>query len=106
MTLNAVVSYKGFQLNVKPGKELLIPFSSEKEVGQEIEVKEALFVQKGEEFLIGSPTLPIQVTFQVTELVKDKKVIVFKHSRKHKHHRKMGHRQKYLKVLVSKVELP
>jgi large subunit ribosomal protein L21 len=100
----AIIAYKGLQFNIQDGQSILVPYSKELAEGDEITLREVLFLETKDGAKVGRPTLPANVTLKVEESVRDPKVIVFKHSRKHKHHRVRGHRQKHLKVRVVSIQ--
>jgi len=69
------------------------------EAGKKLKFKEILMVGEGADVQVGDPMVSgAEVTAEVLEQARDKKVIIFKKKRRHNYRRKKGHRQ-HLTVL-------
>jgi large subunit ribosomal protein L21 len=106
----AVIEQGGKQYKVTEGDRLDIELTDVKPDATEIELNKVLFIGDGEKVRIGKPYIDgakVLAKFAATAeqgLVKGKKLYVT-YSRKRKDsQRKIGHRQKYLRVTVSKIE--
>ena len=101
----AVFKTGGKQYRVKLGDTLdveLLPL----EVDSVAEFDDVLAVSDGGEVTFGSPYVPgVRVLAQVQSHYQDKKIIVFKYKRKTRYRRKMGHRQKYTRLLIQDIQL-
>mgnify|MGYP001049650841 CR=1 FL=1 len=100
----AIIKTGGKQYLVSPGLKIKIE-KLDKKVGEEVEFKDVLLVEKDGKVEIGKPFLKDRkVLGKVIEQKKDKKVIVFKYKRKTRYKVKKGHRQPYTKVEILKIE--
>ena len=101
----AVFKTGGKQYRVKPGDTLdveLLPLA----IDSVAEFGDVLAVSDGGEVTIGSPYVPgARVLAQVQSHYQDKKIIVFKYKRKIRYRRKMGHRQRYTRLLIQDIQL-
>ncbi len=101
----AVFKTGGKQYRVKPGDTLdveLLPLA----VDSVAEFGDVLAVSDGGEVTFGSPYVPgVRILAQVQSHYQDKKIIVFKYKRKTRYRRKMGHRQKYTRLLIQDIQL-
>lgn len=100
----AVIRTGGKQYKVKEGDvldvELLEPNDDKKAVFDEV-----LLVSNEEKVNVGKPTISgAKVEAEILGEVKGKKVIAFKFRRRKGYHRTVGHRQRYLKVKVNKID--
>ncbi|TNE59924.1 MAG: 50S ribosomal protein L21 [Alphaproteobacteria bacterium] len=69
------------------------------EAGKKVKIKEVLMVGEGADVQVGDPMVKgAEVTAEVLEQARDKKVIIFKKKRRQNYRRKKGHRQ-HLTVL-------
>jgi large subunit ribosomal protein L21 len=106
----AVIEQGSKQYKVAEGDCLNIDLTDISPDAQTIELDKVLFVSDGENVKIGTPYLEgakVIASFKTTAqdaVVKDKKLYPT-HLRKRKNsRRRMGHRQKYLQVVIDKIE--
>jgi len=75
------------------------------EVGTDIEIEDVLLVSDDDNVTVGTPTVGgAKVKAQVLEHIKGPKIIVFKYKAKERYRRKQGHRQKYTRLQINKIE--
>ena len=72
------------------------------EVGDTVDLK-ALMLVDGDKVVVGEAAGAVSVKAEVVAQDKDKKIIVFKYKAKKNEKKKMGHRQPYTKVEITKV---
>ncbi len=106
----AVIEQGGKQYKVTDGDSLNIEMTDISPGAKTIELDKVLFVSDGEKVKIGTPYLKgakVIASFKPTaeeSLVKGKKLYPM-HFRKRKNsRRRIGHRQKYLQVIIDKIE--
>ncbi len=101
----AVIKTGGKQYLVEGGDVLLI----EKKTGdlnQKIIFDQILLLAKNEEVEIGTPFISKgKVEGIILEQIKGPKIKVIKFKRKTRYHRKVGHRQMYTKIKITKIFL-
>lgn len=75
--------------------------------GKEVSFDRILLVASDKEVKIGKPTVEnVKITAQVLDAgAKGDKIIVFKWKRRKMYRRKRGHRQKFLKIKITKIAL-
>ncbi len=99
--MEAIVSIKGFQYKVAPGRKVVIPRLKEEE-GSTVKFSDVLMLvdDKGNvEF--GKPTLEgVEVEARVVKHFKDKKILVFKKKRRKRYKVLHGHRQPYTLIQI------
>ncbi len=102
----AVIETGGKQYKVAPGETLeveLLPVTP----GEQVHLDRVLMVADGDSVRIGTPTVPgAAVIGTVVGMVKGKKIIVFRYKSKVRYRRKTGHRQRYTRVKIDRIELP
>jgi large subunit ribosomal protein L21 len=99
----AVIRTGGKQYRVQEGDVLDVELFDAEE-GKPATFNEVLLVAEGENVQLGRPTLAgAAVSADVIGEVKGDKVIAFKFKRRKGYHRTVGHRQRYLRVKVSKI---
>ena len=99
----AVVKTGGKQYKVSEGDVIQVD-KLEGEVGAAITLDQVLMVGEDEDVQVGSPMLDgNQVTAEITEQLKDKKIIVFKKKRRKNYRRKNGHRQLVTRLKITKI---
>lgn len=100
----AIIADGGRQYKVEEGQMLEIDFR-EVEAGSEITFDTVLAVGDGEDnFKLGQPTVSgATVTAKVVGDTKGDKIYVQKFRRRKNSKRRTGHRQKYVKVQISKI---
>ena len=106
----AVIEQGGKQYKVAQGDCLDIELTDVSPDARTIELDKVLFVSDGEKVKIGTPYLEnakVVASFKTTaeeSVVKGKKLYPM-HFRRRKHSkRRIGHRQKYLQVVIDKIE--
>ena len=104
LEMYAIIADGGRQYKVEEGQTLEIDFR-EAESGSEITFEQVLAVGDGEEtFKLGQPTLSgATVTAKVIGESKGEKIYVQKFRRRKNSKRRTGHRQKYIRVQISKI---
>ena len=106
----AVIEQGGKQYKVTEGDCLNIELTDVSPDAKTIELNKVLFVSDGEKVKIGTPYLEgakVVASFKTTSeesIVKGKKLYPT-HLRRRKHSKKrIGHRQKYLQIVIDKIE--
>ncbi len=99
----AVVKTGGKQYKVSEGDVIQVEKLAG-EVGTAITLDQVLMVGEDDDVQVGSPLLDgNQVTAEITEQLKDKKIIVFKKKRRKNYRRKNGHRQLVTRLKITKI---
>lgn len=99
----AVIKTGGQQLRVKEGETLTIAKLPGK-AKEKLVFKEVLLVVDGDKIHLGKPLVKgAQVTAELIEQKKDKKIIVIKFKAKSRYRRKQGHRQQITKIKINKI---
>ena len=100
----AVIKTGGKQYLVEPGKKIKIEKIEVKE-GEEIVFSEVLLLEKSKKLEIGAPFIKdAKVIGKVLKQGKGEKIIIFKYKPKKRYQRKMGHRQPFTEVEITKIE--
>ncbi len=75
--------------------------------GREVTFDRVLLVAAEKEIKVGKPTVEnVKITAEVIDKeAKGDKLVVFKWKRRKQYRRKRGHRQKYLKIKIAKIEV-
>ena len=103
MRMFAVVKTGGKQYKVSEGDVIQVE-KLEGEVGAAVTLDQVLMVGENEDVQVGTPMLDgNQVTAEITEQLKDKKIIVFKKKRRKNYRRKNGHRQLVTRLKITKI---
>lgn len=102
----AVVKTGGKQYRVAQGDTLEVE-KLKGEVGDQIKLNEVLMIGgEGDEVKIGTPTLAeAEVTVEIVEQKRGKKIIVFKKKKRKKYSRKQGHRQMLTKLKIVEIQI-
>lgn len=101
----AIIQITGKQFKVSEGNTITTDRITDKEVGDKIVVTDVLLVANDKTSTVGTPTVSgAEVTLEVVEHVKGKKIDVTKYKSKSRYRKTQGHRQyqSYLKVLKIK----
>lgn len=99
----AIIADSGKQFKVEEGLELEVDLK-EVEEGDEIVFDRVLALSSEEGFKLGQPTIDgASVTATVVGMTKGKKLTIQKFRRRKDERRRTGHRQKYTKVVISKI---
>lgn len=100
----AVIRSGNKQYKVQAGDVIDVELFDVKEGNKEATFSDVLLVADGDAVKIGKPTLAgASVTGEILGEVKADKVIAFKFRRRHGYHRTVGHRQRHLRIKVSKI---
>ena len=98
----AIIEDSGRQFKVAEGERIEVDLRNAK-VGDTIEFSRVLFLG-GEAPKIGAPCIKNAcVRGEVEAEVKDKKLISYKYRRRESYHRKVGHRQRHLRVRITAI---
>ena len=105
MSIYAIVETGGKQYKLKEGESVLVErleFKKDKDIALE----KVLLACDGKTITVGRPYIKgAKVTCEVIGEVKDEKKITFKYKKRKSSKRKIGHRQKLLKLLVKKISM-
>ncbi|WP_139414153.1 50S ribosomal protein L21 [Chlamydia abortus] len=98
----AVIQTGGKQYQVSEGDIIDVELLDDVSEGQEIVFDQVLFTFDGSKVSLGTPTVKNAVVKgELLSRVRGEKVIAYKYKRRKNYHRKIGHRQNYLRVKVS-----
>ena len=101
----AVIEDKGRQFKVAEGERIDVDLRDAKP-GDVIEFDQVLFWSGDAETRVGAPYLEnATVRGEVEDEIKAKKVVSFKFRRRKSTHRKIGHRQRYLRVRITEISV-
>ena len=101
----AIIEDRGGQYNVREGDTVEIQRQDIPEETDKIVFDRVLMVGEGENARIGQPYLEdARVTASVKGEVKGDKITVIKMKRRKGYRRKQGHRQRYLRVQIDRIE--
>ena len=101
----AVIEDSGRQFKVVEGERINVDLREAKP-GDPIEFGKVLFCG-GETVRVGAPYIEnAKVQGTVEAEIKAKKLISYKYTRREPYHRKVGHRQRYLRVLITQIAVP
>lgn len=107
----AVVEQGGKQYRVAEGDRLNIELTEVAPDAKAIELEKVLFVSDGETHKVGKPYVEgakVVASFGGTaaeSVVKGEKLYVTHFRRRKNSRRRIGHRQKYLQVMIDKIEV-
>jgi large subunit ribosomal protein L21 len=100
----AIVNVFGRQFKVQEGQNIKASFC-ENEIGESLVFPEVLLVSDGGSTRIGAPLLSgVKVTAKVAGHGRDPKILIFKHLRKNKHKKKVGHKQPFSTLTIERIE--
>jgi large subunit ribosomal protein L21 len=101
--MQAILKCGSKQYLVKEGDVIDIDVIEGKS-GDTIKLKGLLLVSKDNDVVLGSPEVGSAfIEAEIIENFKDKKVLVFKRRRRKDYKKRIGHRQPYTKVKISKL---
>ena len=106
----AVIEQGGKQYKVEQGDVVNIELTEVEDDSTTIELDKVLFVSDGSEVKVGAPYLDgakVIATFQTTAseaVVKGPKIHLTHFRRRKNSQRRMGHRQKYLQIVIDTIE--
>ena len=102
----AVVKTGGKQYKISEGDVIQVE-KLDGQVGDTINLDKVLICGEGNSIRVGSPYLEgCSVVCEVTEQLRDKKIIVFKKHRRKNYRRKNGHRQSLTRLRVTGITAP
>lgn len=100
----AIIEVGGKQFRVEEGDVIDVELLKTIQDGN-VEFNKILLMNDGTAIKIGAPFLEsCKVTGQYIEEIKGPKVIAYKYKRRQNYRRKVGHRQKYSRVKITKIE--
>ena len=106
----AVIEQGGKQYKVADGDVLNIELTEVAPDAKTIELDKVLFVSDGEKVTVGTPYIEgakVMASFKTVAddaVVKGKKLYPMHFRRRKNSRRRVGHRQKYLQVVIDKIE--
>ncbi len=101
----AIVEIKNSQYKVEEGDTILVDKTGI-EPGKSIDFDSVLLCNTGKDVLVGQPYVKgAKITCKVVSEEKGKKIVVFKFKRRQGYRKKQGHRQKYDKLQINKIEI-
>lgn len=99
----AIVKTGGKQYKVAVDDVLRVE-KLEAELGSTVELTDVLMVHDGKKDIVGGPSVSgASVQAEVVEQMRDRKVIIFKKTRRHNYRRKNGHRQHLTVLKIKKI---
>lgn len=99
----AIIETGGKQYLVKPGDKLQIEKLAG-ETGQNVNFEKVLFTSDGKSFQLGKPYLDgTSVEAKILRQGRGKKIHVLKYKAKSKYRRKIGHRQHFTEIQITKI---
>ena len=99
----AVVETGGKQYKVSQGDVIQVE-KLDAPVGDTVTLEKVLMAGEGSDISLGGPYLKgCEVRGEVTEQLKDKKILVFKKKRRKKYRRKNGHRQLLTRIKITAI---
>ena len=102
----AIIEDRGSQYHVREGDTLEIQLQDLPESADQIVFDRVLVAGEGENTRIGQPYLEnARVTAAIRGELKGQKITIIKKKRRKNYRRKQGHRQRYLRVQIEKIEV-
>ncbi len=99
----AIIKSGGKQYRIAEGTKVKLELFPNA-VGEEVDIREVLVVNNGEQTLIGSPYVEgAYVHGKILSHGKARKVTIFKYKRRKDYKKKIGHRQPYTELFVEKI---
>jgi large subunit ribosomal protein L21 len=99
----AVIKTGGKQYTVKEGNILDVELIDAQE-GDTYKFTEVLLISDGSSTKIGTPTLSgVTVEAEVVSGIRGPKILVFKRKRRKDYRKRIGHRQSYTRVKITKI---
>ncbi|ANH78340.1 50S ribosomal protein L21 [Candidatus Chlamydia sanziniae] len=100
----AIIQTGSKQYQVRAGDVIDVELLDSIAESKEIIFEEVLFAFDGRQVAIGKPTVAhAKVVAEYLSHAKGEKVIAYKYKKRKNYHRKLGHRQKYLRVKINKL---
>lgn len=99
----AIIETGGKQFRIQEGDVIDVELLASQ---KEVKFDKVLFFHDGKEPKIGLPHIPnASIDGELLEEVKGPKVIAFKYKRRKNYRRTVGHRQKYSRVKITKINV-
>ena len=99
----AIIRSGGKQYRVSPG-EIVALEKLDAASGSKVKFGDVLYLADGDTKTVGNPNVAgANVTGEVIEHFKDKKVIAFKYKRRKGYHRTVGHRRQLTRVRIDSI---
>lgn len=99
----AIVEAGGKQYRAEEGKVITIDLLSAK-IGDEIVLDKVVLIVDGDSVTVGTPYIKgASLKTTVEDKIKGKKILVFKYKPQINYRRRIGHRQKYTRLLVDSI---
>ncbi|HPM78891.1 MAG TPA: 50S ribosomal protein L21 [bacterium] len=99
----ALIETGGQQFKVQEGQTIKVE-RIEGEVGAQIELDKVLLVRSDSDVKVGAPYLNgAKVLGEIVAQDRNKKVVIFKYKRRKDYHKKVGHRQPYTALKITKI---
>lgn len=103
--LYAIAKVNGKQYKLTEGKELNVDRLPAK-VGQKVDIKDILLVSQDDTKLIGADAKKATVKASVTAELLGPKVLVFKHKKRKRYRKLVGHRQALSRIKIETIDFP
>ncbi|NGX56936.1 MAG: 50S ribosomal protein L21 [Candidatus Anoxychlamydiales bacterium] len=99
----AILETGGKQYRVEEGSVIEVELLKDVK-DNKISFNQVLLLNDGTKTEVGMPTIKnCSINAEVLDEIKGPKVIAYKYKRRKNYHRKKGHRQKYLKLKITKI---
>lgn len=99
----ALVEVKGKQYRVEEGQAITVDRMGD--AGATLELSEVLLLSDGDNITIGSPYVAgAKVTATCEEHTLGRKLIIYKYKKRKNYRKKQGHRQRYSKLRIEKIQ--
>lgn len=103
--MKATIKTQGQQFTVTEGDILIVNRYPNTSAGATVEITDVLATGEGENFKVGTPTLPgASVSAKVLENKRGDKVIVFRKKKRKGMERKRGHRQELSVIKIESIK--
>lgn len=100
----AVFETGGKQYKASVGDELNIE-KMDVAPEEKLELKNVLMIVNGDDVKVGFPTIEnAKIVCHVVDYIAGKKIYVFKSKRRKGYRRKIGHRQKYMRIYIDEIK--
>jgi len=102
----AVFKLSGVQFSAEEGDVVKVPLQ-QAGIGDSIDITDVLLVKDKDKTLVGTPYVAdAKIQAEILRHGKDDKVLVYKHKRRTKYRRRMGHRQDFSEIKIGKIVAP
>ena len=100
----AIIRSGGKQYRVSPGQIIAVE-KLDAASGDKVTFSDVVLLADGDTITTGNPAIAgANVTGEVVEQFKDKKVIAFKYKRRKGYHRTVGHRRRLTRVKIESID--